>query len=172
VADDNRDSAESLALFLEAHGHRVHVAYDGETAIAEANALVPEVAFIDIGMPKLSGYEVARALRQTPWGGSVHLVAVTGWGQDSDRRRARDVGFDAHLVKPATPEVLLGILAAMDALPGGAKAPAADAAPMATATAAAAPAATTAAPAATTAAPAATTAAPAADPAVAPTAQA
>jgi signal transduction histidine kinase len=117
VADDNRDSAESLALFLEAHGHHVHVAYDGETAIAEAHVLLPEVAFIDIGMPKLSGYEVARALRQTPWGGSVHLVAVTGWGQDADRRRARDVGFDAHLVKPATPEVLLGILAAMDALP-------------------------------------------------------
>ena len=131
VADDNRDSAESLALFLEAHGHHVRVAFDGETAIAEADAFVPEVAFIDIGMPKRSGYEVARALRQTLWGGSVHLVAVTGWGQDSDRRRARDVGFDAHLVKPATPEVLLGILAAMDVPPDGAKAAPAQAIPAA-----------------------------------------
>jgi len=114
VADDNEDSAESLALLLEAHGHRVQVAYDGESAIAAADRFRPDVAFIDIGMPKRSGYEVAEALRLRPWSESLRLIAVTGWGQESDRRRAQEVGFDAHLVKPATPDVLLGLLASFD----------------------------------------------------------
>jgi CheY-like chemotaxis protein len=114
VADDNVDSAESLALLLGAYGHRVHVAHDGDSAIAVADRVRPEVAFIDIGMPKRSGYEVARELRLRPWSGALHLVAVTGWGQESDRRRAQEVGFDAHLVKPATPDVLLGMLAGFD----------------------------------------------------------
>jgi signal transduction histidine kinase len=114
VADDNEDSAESLALLLEAHGHRVQVAYDGESALAAADRFRPDVAFIDIGMPKRSGYEVAVELRLRPWSESVRLIAVTGWGQESDRRRAQEVGFDAHLVKPATPDVLLGLLASFD----------------------------------------------------------
>ncbi|HEX5032730.1 MAG TPA: ATP-binding protein [Candidatus Eisenbacteria bacterium] len=115
VADDNEDSAESLKLFLEAHGHKVQVAYDGESALAAADRFRPDVAFIDIGMPKRSGYEVAEELRLRPWSESLRLIAVTGWGQESDRRRAQEVGFDAHLVKPATPEALLGLLASFDA---------------------------------------------------------
>jgi signal transduction histidine kinase len=114
VADDNEDSAESLALFLEAHGHRVQVAYDGESALAAADRFRPDVAFIDIGMPKRSGYEVAEELRHRPWSGTLRMIAVTGWGQESDRRRAQEVGFDAHLVKPATPDALLGLLASFD----------------------------------------------------------
>ncbi|HET9940318.1 MAG TPA: response regulator, partial [Candidatus Eisenbacteria bacterium] len=114
VADDNEDSAESLALLLEAHGHQVQVAHDGESALAVAERFRPDVAFIDIGMPKRSGYEVAEELRLRPWSESVRLIAVTGWGQESDRRRAQEVGFDAHLVKPATPEALFGLLASFD----------------------------------------------------------
>ena len=114
VADDNEDSAESLALLLEAHGHQVQVAYDGESALAAAERFRPDVAFIDIGMPKRSGYEVAEELRLRPWTEAVRLIAVTGWGQEADRKRAQEVGFDAHLVKPATPEALLGLLASFD----------------------------------------------------------
>ncbi|HTK70738.1 MAG TPA: ATP-binding protein [Candidatus Eisenbacteria bacterium] len=114
VADDNEDSAESLALLLGAHGHEVQLAHDGESALAAAERFRPDVAFIDIGMPKRSGYEVAEELRQRPWTAGLRLIAVTGWGQDSDRKRAKDVGFDAHLVKPATPDVLLGLLASFD----------------------------------------------------------
>jgi signal transduction histidine kinase len=117
VADDNIDSAESLALLLGAYGHRVHVAHDGDSAVAMADRVRPDVAFIDIGMPKRSGYDVARELRLRPWGAALHLVAVTGWGQESDRRRAQEVGFDAHLVKPATPDALLGMLAGFDTAP-------------------------------------------------------
>src|SRR4030095_16649219 len=112
-ADDNEDSAESLALLLEAHGHRVQVAYDGESALAAADRFRPDVAFIDIGVSKRSGSEVAVELRLRPWSESLRLIAVTGWGQESDRRRAQEVGFDAHLVKPATPDVLLGLLASL-----------------------------------------------------------
>jgi CheY-like chemotaxis protein len=117
VADDNVDSAESLALLLGAYGHRVHVAHDGDSALAVADRVRPEVAFIDIGMPKRSGYDVARELRLRPWAAALHLVAVTGWGQESDRRRAQEVGFDAHIVKPATPDALLGMLAGFDTPP-------------------------------------------------------
>jgi CheY-like chemotaxis protein len=119
VADDNVDSAESMALLLEAHGHRVHVAHDGDSAVAVADRVRPEVAFIDIGMPKRSGYDVARELRLRPWGAAIHLVAVTGWGQESDRRRAQENGFDDHLVKPATPDALLSMLASLDTPPAG-----------------------------------------------------
>jgi CheY-like chemotaxis protein len=87
--------------------------------ISDCGAARPlsSVAFIDIGMPKRSGYDVARELRLRPWAEALHLVAVTGWGQESDRRRAQEVGFDAHLVKPATPDVLLGMLAGFDTPP-------------------------------------------------------
>jgi signal transduction histidine kinase/ActR/RegA family two-component response regulator len=122
VADDNRDSAEMLATSLELQGHDVATAHDGEHAVALVETFQPDVAFLDLGMPKVDGYSAARRIREEPWGRSVLLVAVTGWGQDDDKRRSRQAGFDAHLVKPvdlAEIETLLGGLSdglALDAL--------------------------------------------------------
>ena len=114
VADDNRDAVESLKLLLEMSGHDVHTAFDGEAAITCAELTMPEVALLDIGMPKANGYEVARRIREHTWGKAIYLVALTGWGQEDDKRRAREAGFDAHLVKPVPPNVLDRLLAAMD----------------------------------------------------------
>jgi signal transduction histidine kinase len=100
IADDNVDFAETLAIMLRSLGHEVHVVHDGETALARAAAIRPQVAFLDIGMPKMNGYEVAKLLRA---GGSTRtavLVAVTGWGQPQDRARALAAGFNEHMVKP------------------------------------------------------------------------
>jgi CheY-like chemotaxis protein/two-component sensor histidine kinase len=99
AVDDNRDSAESLAVLLRFQGHDVQTAHDGPEAVAVAATYRPEVVLLDIGLPGLNGYDVARAIRKhSP--DPVILVAVTGWGQDDDRRRAREAGFDYHLVKP------------------------------------------------------------------------
>ncbi|GEM_PF-296107 len=100
VVDDNIDSADSLAALLELAGHETQVTNDGLEAIRAAAAFKPDLILLDIGLPKLNGYEVARWIRQQPWGQSVTLVALTGWGQDSDRQKSKDVGFDSHLVKP------------------------------------------------------------------------
>ncbi|MGE3772291.1 MAG: PAS domain-containing protein, partial [Gammaproteobacteria bacterium] len=100
VADDNRDAADTLAMVLEGFGHRVWVAYSGGEAIATARLQQPAVVILDIGMPDLTGYEVASALRAEPAGRGMLLLAITGWGQDVDRRRALDAGFDRHLTKP------------------------------------------------------------------------
>jgi PAS domain S-box-containing protein len=100
VADDNRDSAEMLATSLEVLGHEVAMAHDGEQAVSLVETFHPDVAFLDLGMPKLDGYSAARRIREEPWGRHVLLVAVTGWGQDDDKKRSRQAGFDAHLVKP------------------------------------------------------------------------
>jgi two-component system, sensor histidine kinase len=111
AADDNRDAAESLAALLELEGHEVRTAFDGEAAIESLRTFVPDVALLDIGMPKRNGFDVARHIRAQPWGGDCYLVAVTGWGQERDRARAREAGFDAHLVKPVEPAVLMRLLA-------------------------------------------------------------
>ena len=100
VADDNRDNVETLALMLELQGHEVATAHDGIEALAAAERVRPQVAFLDLGMPEMNGYEVCRALRALPFGGDVCVVALTGWGQEDDRRRTREAGFDHHLVKP------------------------------------------------------------------------
>ncbi|MBY0277260.1 PAS domain-containing protein [Candidatus Binatia bacterium] len=100
VADDNRDNVETLALMLELQGHRVATAHDGVEALAAAERERPHVAFLDLGMPELNGYDVCRAVRALPFGAEVCVVALTGWGQEDDRRRTRDAGFDHHLVKP------------------------------------------------------------------------
>ena len=110
IADDLRDSADSLALLLETMGHEVHVAYDGEEAFQAIEALRPEVALLDLGMPKMSGYDVCRRIRELPWGRQVTLIAQSGWGQDEDRRRTRDAGFDHHIVKPIDPGALDALL--------------------------------------------------------------
>ena len=99
VVDDNHDAVHSMALLLQTDGHDVDVAHDGLQAVAKATTSRPDVVLLDIGLPRLDGYEVARRLR-AHYGDSVRLVAVTGWGQDDDRHRASDAGFDAHLTKP------------------------------------------------------------------------
>jgi CheY-like chemotaxis protein len=106
VVDDNADAGESLAMFLRLQGHVVKVAIDGHTAMDMALTDPPQVAFLDIGMPGMDGYELARRLKQQPALASVTLVALTGWGQEDDRRRTQEAGFDFHLTKPAEPEVL------------------------------------------------------------------
>lgn len=111
VVDDNRDSADSLALMLRLEGHEVQVAYAGPEALAAARHAPPQVAFIDIGMPGMNGYQLAQALRAEPWPHRPTLIAMTGWGQDSDRRRAHEAGFDHHLTKPADMAQVLGALA-------------------------------------------------------------
>jgi len=103
VADDNEDSAQSFAMLLSFSGHEVRIAHDGEEALDAVRDFRPDVAFLDIGMPRLSGYEVAEAVRAEPWGRDVILIAVTGWGQADDKVRARSAGFDQHLVKPIDP---------------------------------------------------------------------
>jgi CheY-like chemotaxis protein len=118
LADDNRDALDSLATLLQCDGHEVHTAADGAEALEVAAMCHPDVVLLDIGMPKLDGYEVARRIRAEPWGKHAVLIALTGWGQDEDRRRSREVGFDSHLVKPLDPEALSTLLAR---LPGGAK---------------------------------------------------
>jgi PAS domain S-box-containing protein len=101
VVDDNHDSAASLVMLLELAGHEARAAYDGEQAIELAPQYRPEVILLDIGLPKMSGYEVCRAIRAQPTGKDTMIVALTGWGQEDDRQNSRDAGFDAHLVKPA-----------------------------------------------------------------------
>jgi len=103
VADDNEDSAQSFAMLLSFSGHEVRIAHDGEQALDAVRDFRPDVAFLDIGMPRLSGYEVAEAVRAEPWGRDVKLIAVTGWGQPDDKVRAQSAGFDQHLVKPIDP---------------------------------------------------------------------
>lgn len=107
VADDQPDAAESLALMLKLQGHALTIAHDGEEAKAAAEREPPDVMVLDIGMPRASGLEVARWARSQPWGGTVRLVAVTGWGRKEDRQRTREAGFDVHLVKPVDMDALL-----------------------------------------------------------------
>ncbi|MGH9383528.1 MAG: hybrid sensor histidine kinase/response regulator [Vicinamibacterales bacterium] len=100
VADDNADNADALAALLRLNGHVVETALDGETAYIAAERFRPEVMFLDIGMPKLNGYDVCRKIRQQTWGRGIRVIAQTGWGQAHDRRRSEEAGFDGHLVKP------------------------------------------------------------------------
>ena len=110
VADDNPDSAETLAMVLRARGHEVHVVADGEAAVAAVKALAPEVALLDIGMPRLTGYEAAERIRREPWGRRTFLVALTGWGQEQDQHRAHAAGFDVHLTKPVDLDTLAALV--------------------------------------------------------------
>jgi PAS domain S-box-containing protein len=110
VVDDNRDAADSLAMLLQGAGHDVQVAYDGEQALQAAASMRPDLVLMDIGLPRLNGYDVARRLREQPWGSGIVLVALTGWGQEEDRRRSREAGFSLHLVKPLDPEALNDVL--------------------------------------------------------------
>jgi PAS domain S-box-containing protein len=119
IVDDNQDSADSLAMLLEIFGNEVGTAYDGEEAVEAAGALRPEVVLLDIGMPKLNGYDACRRIRQQPWGQEMFLIALTGWGQDEDRRRTEEAGFNFHIVKPVDPAALMKLLASRSGAPEG-----------------------------------------------------
>jgi DNA-binding response OmpR family regulator len=109
VVDDNADAADSLAMLLQVRGDEVRVAYDGEEALFAEQEFKPDILLLDIGMPKLSGYEVARRVRDAR-GPDVLLVAITGWGQEEDRQRAREAGFDHHFTKPVDYAALLAVI--------------------------------------------------------------
>jgi CheY-like chemotaxis protein len=109
--DDNRDAADTLGLLLEADGAEVRVVYDGRSALAMADAFLPTSVLLDIGMPGMDGYEVARRLRQDERFSGLRIAALTGWGQDADRRQTRNRGFSYHLTKPVSIEELHRILA-------------------------------------------------------------
>jgi PAS domain S-box-containing protein len=111
VVEDNADAAETLRLVLELQGHEVHVAHTGPDGVDAAAAVRPEVVVCDIGLPGFDGFEVARRLREQPGGDGMLLVALTGYGQEQDRRRAREAGFHHHLVKPVEPDALCRVLA-------------------------------------------------------------
>ena len=111
VVDDMRDAADSLTLILRMMGHDVITAYDGLEAVQTAAAFRPDVALLDIGLPRMNGYEAARRIREEPGGDKIALIALTGWGQDEDKRRAREAGFDHHLTKPVDPAGLESLLA-------------------------------------------------------------
>ena len=112
VVDDNVDAAISLAMMLKLMGNETKTAHDGLEALDVAAAYRPDLILLDIGMPKLNGYDTARHIRQQPWGKSVVLVALTGWGQEEDRRKSEDAGFDPHMTKPIEPAALEKLLAA------------------------------------------------------------
>jgi len=100
VVDDNRDGAASLTLMLTLLNNEVRMAHDGAEAIEVADQFHPEIILMDVGMPRMNGYDAARRIREFPWGQDVQIIALTGWGQDHDRERSRQAGCNAHLVKP------------------------------------------------------------------------
>jgi CheY-like chemotaxis protein len=110
IADDNADAAESLAMLLRLEGHEVTVVANGRQAVSAVSELQPEFALLDIGMPDMDGYEVARQLRQIPLRASLTLIAVTGWGREGDKALATQAGFDYHFTKPIEPDELFELL--------------------------------------------------------------
>jgi DNA-binding response OmpR family regulator len=110
IVDDLRDSANSLAMLLQIMGNDTRTAYDGQQGVDVAEKFRPDVTLLDIGLPTLDGYEACRRIRREPWGRNVVLIALTGWGQDEDRRRSHEAGFDHHMVKPVDPQELMKLL--------------------------------------------------------------
>jgi CheY-like chemotaxis protein len=110
VADDNTDSAQSLAMLLEMQGYEVRTVADGQESVRVASQFVPDAILLDIGMPLLNGYDAALQIRRQPRGKDILLIAQTGWGQERDRRRSREAGFDAHLTKPLDFATLMKLL--------------------------------------------------------------
>ena len=115
VVDDNVDAAMSLAMMLKLMGNDAKTAHDGLEALDVAGAFRPDLILLDIGMPRLNGHETAKRIREQPWGKGVMLVALTGWGQDEDRRKSDEAGFDSHMVKPVEPAALEKLLANLHA---------------------------------------------------------
>jgi two-component system CheB/CheR fusion protein len=106
VVDDNVDAANSMATVLQLFGHRVHCVYDGPSALAAADSFKPDVIVLDIGLPGMDGYQVAKRLRERAMFSNTPIIAVTGYGQDEDRAHSRAAGFTEHLAKPVDPELL------------------------------------------------------------------
>jgi CheY-like chemotaxis protein len=115
VVDDNKNAAQMLGMLLKALGNDVRTVFDGLAALEMAAQFRPDVVLLDIGMPKLDGYETARRIRREPWGKNMILAALTGWGQEEDKRRTREAGFDHHFVKPVEPTILQRFLAECEA---------------------------------------------------------
>lgn len=113
VVDDNHDAATSLSMLVRLLGHDVRTAYDGVEALDLAGEFLPEVVLLDLGMPRMDGYEACRRLRAQPWGVEMLVVAVTGWGREDDRQKTQLAGFDQHLVKPVAPDVIARILSGL-----------------------------------------------------------
>jgi PAS domain S-box-containing protein len=113
IVDDNRDSADSLAMLMEITGNKTYMAHDGVEAFEAVEKYRPEVVLLDIGLPKLDGYEVCRRVREQPWGKDIVVIALTGWGQEDDRRRSEEAGFNGHLVKPVDYDELLDLLGSL-----------------------------------------------------------
>jgi len=114
IVDDNLDAAASLGLLLRLTGHEIRTAHDGVEAMRVAEEFHPDVAVLDIGLPKMDGYEVAGMIRRQPWGAGMVLIAATGWGQETDRHRSHEAGFDHHLVKPVDPAALIHLLGSLE----------------------------------------------------------
>jgi CheY-like chemotaxis protein len=113
IVDDNRDAATSLAMLLQLTGHETYLAHDGAAAFEATDRHRPELVLLDIGLPILNGHEVCRRIRGEPWGRDMVLIALTGWGQEEDRRKSKDAGFDGHLVKPVNYPTLLELLSSL-----------------------------------------------------------
>src|SRR5262249_59917154 len=111
IVDDNRDAADSLGMLLRLMGNDTHTAYDGQEGVDVAGEFKPDVVLLDIDLPKLNGNEACRCIREQPWGKKVVLIAVTGWGQEEDRRCSHEAGFDHHMVKPVDLQELMKLLA-------------------------------------------------------------
>jgi CheY-like chemotaxis protein len=116
IVDDSRDNADGLAALLKTRGYEVQTAYDGEEAIITDDEFAPHVVLLDIGMPKLNGYETCRRIRSRLGGQEKILIALTGWGKEDDRRRTEEAGFDYHMVKPLDPSVLMSLLSSLPPL--------------------------------------------------------
>jgi CheY-like chemotaxis protein len=119
VVDDNEDSAESLSMLLRLEGHSLSTAHDGPEAMEIAERLRPELVLLDIGLPRMNGLEVCRHIREQPWGKTMIVVALTGWGQEEDRIKSKEAGFDHHLVKPVQLAELSGLIASWSRGQGG-----------------------------------------------------
>jgi CheY-like chemotaxis protein/anti-sigma regulatory factor (Ser/Thr protein kinase) len=113
IVDDNRDGADTLAQLLQFDGHEIHTAYDGLAAVKAAEQFRPNLILLDIGLPNLNGYDVCRQIRAQTWGKNIRIVALTGWGQDKDRRKSEDAGFDDLLVKPVDYATLSQLLTSL-----------------------------------------------------------